>query len=601
MIADPFVSVAGIIIVGVASLWLAWRLRVPSILVLLLTGFIVGPFTGWLDPDALAGQLLAPFVSLSVGLILLEGGMSLKLRELKDGGHVVRSLVTTGALVTWAIAGYAAYVIFDLPPAVAILTGAILIVTGPTVVGPLLQHIRPSSRVGGILKWEGIAIDPIGALAAVLVYEVLAISEPGDAALHIALAVGKTIVIGGGSGVLAAFVLVQCMKRFWAPDSLHNPLALMFAVGVFALCNRFQHESGLLATTVMGLVLANQKSVDLEPIIEFKENVRVLLISALFILLAARLDIQDLAKAWKGGIVFLALLVLVARPLCVYVSTWRSGLSWREKAFIAWMAPRGIVAAAVASVFAIRLEEQYEAAALIVPIVFMVIIGTVAIYGLTAPLAARHLGVADSKPQGLLIAGGHAWARAIAKTLADKGISVCLVDTNRDHTAAARMQGLRTYTGNIVAEHTLEELDYGGLGRFLALTPNDWVNTLAVRQFRRIFGRAACYQLPSDEESRGDVKTRAVAQGRRPFVEGASYASIEHMFAEGAIVKATKLSEEFNYDAFCTLYGDTALPLFVLQEDGRLSIPTQDAPFNPPPRGTLIAIVSDSAAAAGAT
>ncbi len=601
MLADPFVRLAGIIVVGVASLWMAWRLRVPSILILLLAGFVVGPFTDWIDPDQLVGRLLTPFVSLSVGLILLEGGMSLKLRELKDGGQVVRSLVTSGALVTWIVAGYAAYLIFDLPPAVATLTGAILIVTGPTVVGPLLQHIRPSGRVGGILKWEGIAIDPIGALAAVLVFEALTIGAPGDAALHIALAVGKTIIIGGGLGVVAAILLIQCMKRFWAPDTLHNPLALMFAVAVFAVCNRFQHESGLLATTVMGLVLANQKSVDLEPIIEFKENIRVLLISALFILLAARLDMQDLAQAWKGGVIFLIVLVLIARPLCVYVSTWRSGLSLREKAFIAWMAPRGIVAAAVASVFAIRMEDKYESAALIVPIVFMVIIGTVAIYGLTAPLVARALGVADSNPQGLLIAGAHAWARAIAKTLADKGVSVRLVDTNRDHTAAARMQGLRTYTGNIVAERTLEDLDYGGIGRFLALTPNDWVNTLAVRRFRRIFGRAGCYQLPSEEEDRGTTQSHDVVQGRKPFADRATYALIDRMFTEGAIVKATKLSEEFDYEAFRRLYGDTALPLFVLQEGGRLTIPTQDAKFNPPPRGTLIAFVFDTTTSSSAS
>lgn len=592
------VGIAVIVVFGIGAQLLAWRLGLPSILLLLIFGFIAGPITGLLDPDQLFGkELLLTLVSVSVALILYEGGLSLRLADLPKVGGVVRNLVSVGAVLTWGIAAVGAYLIFDMDAGLAVLLGAMLVVTGPTVIGPLLRHIRPSGSVGPILMWEGIVIDPIGAMLAVLVFEAIAGGEGGSAtAQFFAMAVVKTIVLAGGLGLLAAGLLTLLIYRYWIPDFLQSAVSLMLVVAVFTGANRVQPESGLLAVTVMGIALANQRLANVRHIVEFKENLRVLLISSLFILLAARLRPSDLAGVGAGGLLTVALLVVFARPLAVFLSTLRSTLSGKERLFLGWMAPRGIVAAAVSSVFALRLEEMgYANAHLLVPITFIVIIGTVSIYGLTSPLVAHRLGVADPDPQGILLVGARGWVRALASLLQAKGYRVLLVDSNRANVAAARMAGLPTYAGSILAEYAVAEMSLGGVGRLLAVTPNDWVNALAVQRFTGVFGRAACYQLPPQQEPEGRQALHKHLQGRWLFAAGITDAVLEQRFAQGATVKATPLSEEFDYAAFQSLYGETAVPLFVISEAGRLTVVTADQSPRPLPGQTLISLVQPEA------
>lgn len=592
---DALLAVAGIIVLGIGAQLLAARLRLPSILLLLLVGFVAGPLTGFLHPDELFGKLLFPLVSISVALILYEGGLSLKLADLPRVGGVVRNLIVFGALITWAVSATAAHLIFGLDWGLAILLGAVLIVTGPTVIGPLLRHIRPTGSVGPILMWEGIVIDPIGAVLAVLVFEAIGGGDRGTTA-HFAVAVIKTIVLGGGVGLLAAGLLTLLIHRYWVPDFLHSAASLMLVVAAFTGANLLQEESGLLAVTVMGIALANQKYAHIKHIVEFKENLRVLLISSLFILLAARLRPDDLTGVALRGAAFVAVLVLIARPLAAFVATLRCGLPRNERLFLAWMAPRGIVAAAVSSVFAIRLQEQGHASAeLLVPITFIVIIGTVAVYGLSAPLAAYRLGVADPDPQGVLLLGAHGWARALAALLQEKGLRVLLVDSNRGNIAAARMAGLPTYTGSVLAEYAITEMRLGGIGRLLALTPNDWVNTLAVQRFTSVFGSAACYQLPPQSEPAGKQTLHKHLQGRWLFGPGITNAELERRFAAGHTVKATPLSEEFDFAAFRSRHGESSVPLFLISESGKLKIIAADQTSEPRPGQTLISLVPPEA------
>ncbi len=592
-------AIVTIIVFGAASQWLAWRVGLPSILLLLLAGFVAGPVTGLLDTDLLLGDLLFPIVSLSVALILYEGGLSLRFSELSGVGGVARNLMSIGALLTWVVAALGAYLLFDLGWALSALLGAILVVTGPTVILPLLRQIRPSGAVGHILKWEGIVIDPVGALLAVLVFEALLSGGAKAATAHVLVAVLKTIVVGGGLGLLSAGLLVVLLRRYWVPDFLQNAVSLMFVSAAFVAANHVQHESGLLAVTLMGIALANQKYADIRHIVEFKENLRVLLISALFILLAARLEVTDLTSVALPGALFVGLLIVVARPVTVWASTWRSTLSRKERTFLLCMAPRGIVAAAVASVFALRLEEVgYEQAGLLVPVTFTVIVGTVAVYGLAAPVAARRLGVADPNPQGILFVGAHGWVRALAQTLNDKGYRVLLVDTNRDHAAVARMAGLPTYTGSILAEYALDEIDLGGIGRLFAVTPNEWVNVLAIQRVTRLFGHAECYQLPPDTESSGKRSLHKHLQGRLLFDDQMNAAALEERFAAGATIKATPLSDEFGYADFRNLYGPDAVPMMVIDSNSRITVVSAKTPPDPQPGQTLIALVREQAAVA---
>lgn len=587
------VGLASILVVGICARWLAWWLRLPAILLLLLGGLAAGPVTGLLAPDALFGSLLLPIVSLSVAIILFEGGLSLRFRDLPHIGRVLRNLVSVGAAVTWVFGTIAAYALAGLDLKLALLLGAILVVTGPTVITPLLRDIRPTGQVGSILRWEGIVIDPIGATLAVLVFEGIVAGEFRQAATLVALGIVKTLAIGGILGFLGARALMLILKPFWAPDFLHNPLALMIVITVFTLANVLQDESGLLAVTVMGVLLANQKTVSIRHIVEFKENLRVLLISSLFILLAARLQLDDLTKLGLGSVAFLALLILVARPAAVALSTLGSELNWRERLFLAWMAPRGIVAAAVSSIFALHLAEAgYVQAERIVPLTFLVIIGTVALYGLTAGPVARWLRIAEANPQGVLIVGAYAWARPIASLLQTAGFRVLLVDTNLANIAAARMAGLPAYHGSILAEHALEEMPLDGIGRLIAWTPNDEVNALAALQGAELFGRAEVYQLPPKDM--GNNQAAVMPQhlrGRLLFNKGLTYPILTERFADGAIVKKTPLTKEFDYQAFQAHYGSSAVPLFVIEATGNLLVCAAGDNIVPKSGQTLISLV----------
>jgi len=407
-------------------------------------------------------------------------------------------------------------------------------------------------------------------------------------AVAAALGLLKTIVAGGGIGVVAAMLLGWLLRRHEIPDHLENPVTLMFVVAAFTAANLIQLECGLVAVTVMGVVLANQPGTNIDHILEFKENLSVLLISTLFILLSARLDMDAFSSLGWRGIAFLAAMILIVRPLSVWLSTMRSSLTWQEKVFLSWLAPRGIVAAAVSSVFALRMGDE---GAGLVPATFLVIIGTVCVYGFTAYPLAKRLGLAVDNPQGVLIAGAHAGVRAIAHALQDAGFAVLLVDINRWNTQAARMEGLPTRQVNVLSEHLLEQLDLGGIGRFLAMTPNDEVNSLAALHLRGVFGRAHAFQLfPHQRSERNETAPQSV-RARFLFEEDVTNRFLDERFESGAIVKTTKLTEEFDYEAFQQRYQETATVLFVITEGGQLEVRTVDESITPKPGQTVIALV----------
>lgn len=583
------VALSGILVFGVGSQWIGGRLRIPSILILLLSGVLAGPVTGLIDPDALFGEILLPIVSLSVAVILFEGAMTLRISELNEIGRPLFLLLTVGVIITGVLSAAGAYFLLDFNLTRAILLGAILTVTGPTVVGPLLQHIRPVGRVGPLARWEGIVVDPIGAVLAVLAFggaKAVEVAPLEDAAMSGVAGFIQTFLIGAVLGVAGAGVLWLALRKHLVSDHLQNPVALMLVVLVFSASNLLHHESGLVAVTVMGLLLANQHQVSVSHIVRFKENLSVLLISSLFIVLTARLDLsQFVAFSWRGP-AFVAFLLLVVRPASVMVSTMGCGLTMAERIFLSWLAPRGIVAAAVASVFALELgnADDFVAAA------FLVIVGTVVVYGLTAGPLARKLGLSVANPQGVLIASAHPGARAIAAALQTQGFPVCLVDTNAANTRVARMEGLPTLFANILSED-IHDLDLGGLGRMLALTRNDEVNLLAVQRAAELFGGRESYRLSinSTGTSRRDAGHDVLA-GRVLFSDEATYDELDRRFAAGQAIKATRISEEFTMDDFRAQYPE-ALLLFVASGSEKLSIVTTDATVTASAGQTVIALV----------
>ncbi|MBL4698928.1 MAG: sodium:proton antiporter [Phycisphaerales bacterium] len=601
---DSFVGIAlsMIIVLGVGAQWLAWKIRIPSILLLLIFGILAGPVMRSLfadtpfalDPNELFNNdMLLSSVGIAVGLILYEGGLTLNFKEIKSNWKPVTLLVTTGALVTWIIAGVSAYYLFGLEREIAVLLGAILIVTGPTVVGPMLAHIRPAGDSGLILKWEGIVIDPIGVGAAVLVFEAITSDSLGNGIGSVVQSIGITLGAGIGLGVFSALLLQNLLSRFWVPDYLQNPVSLMLVIATFTASNQIMPESGLLATTVMGIVLGNQKKVDVHHILEFKENLRVLLIAVLFIVLAARLQMQQLTSlSWSAVFAFLFILIFIARPTAVFLATVGAGLTWRERMFIAWMAPRGIVAAAAAAIFSLGLEsEGIPGAESLVPITFSVIIGTVAFYGLTTPWAAKLLGVADNNPQGVVFIGASTWVRSIARVLVSRDIKVLLIDTNRQNTRDARMAHLPALQDNILTITDIGQLDLRGIGSVFATTPNDEVNTLALQRFKGFFESSKLYKLPIRKVKKG-TEEHSSDRWRTLFHPEADFAGLESRIHNGWVVKATTISDEFTYDDYHTLYGSAAIPLFTITSGGTMSISTIDKPVEPEPGDTIIALVN---------
>jgi len=591
---DALASLAVIVVLGIGAQWVAWRLQVPSILLLLLGGFIAGPVTGWVDPDHLLGETLFPIVSISVGIILFEGGLTLRISELGNTRDVVVRLITVGALVTWVVATLGAYYVVDLDLELSLLIGAIFVVSGPTVVLPLLNHVRPKGQVGPILKWEGILIDPVGATLAVLIYEVVLVdrADNGTVAAMVEGAI-RTIVVGGAFGLAAAFAIIQLFKRYWVPEHLQNPFTVMLIVAAFTAANELQAESGLLATTLMGIILTNQKTIRVKHISQFKEELGIMLLSGLFIILAARLDLDSLSNLSVRALLFLALLIFVARPLAVWLSTTRSRLTSRERIFLAWLSPRGIVAVSVASLFALRLEQAgHPGAEMLVPLTFLVVVGTVLVYGLTASPVARWLGLSQPERNGILIAGAHDWAREIAKTLRRAGRPVLLVDTNWKHVSQARLEGLEAVYASILSEHLVEEeADLSQIGRLLAMTRNDEVNAMATLRFAEFFGRANVFQIPMHPDNRGRKGINIEQHGRCLFNSEATHEYLTRRFAAGAILKSVKLTKEFDYAAFKQRHGDTALPLFLIDAGGALSIVTTDNGITPRAGHTLISLV----------
>lgn len=583
------VTLSAILVLGISAQWLGWRLRLPSILILLLFGILAGPVSGLIDPRALLGPLLYPTVSLAVALILFEGGLSLTLKEFRAVGGVAMRLVSLGAAASWLLTALAGHWLLGLEWGLSVLLGAILVVTGPTVIGPMLQQIRPAGAVGPILKWEGIVIDPIGAMFAVLVFQII---STGDAPLPIiAATIGKTILVGTVLGLAAAGVLVLWLKKVWVPDFLENPVTLMLVVAVFTLANVLQHESGLLAVTVMGFVLANQKAVTVHHIIEFKETLRVMLIAFIFILLAASLRPADLATLGLSSLAFLAALLLVVRPASVLLATLGTRLTFPERFFLASVAPRGIVAAAVSSIFALRLAESGQPGAdSLVAVTFFVVIGTVTVYGLGAGPLARRLGLAKARPNGILFLGGRFWVRRLARFLKDEGFAVMVVDNSRHNVLAARMEGVPATYASVFSEPVLEQVELGGLGRLLAMTSNDDSNSLAGLHFARLFGRDRIYQLAPEEQSL-PAENGHHLRGRTLFGDTITHTLLTQRFLDNWTLKKNRLSEEFDFTAFQARYGTEAIPLFLITDGDRLRIFNTQEVLTPEPGQTLVSLI----------
>ncbi len=580
-----------LLVLGFLCQWLAWRIRLPAILFLLLTGIVLGPATGLLDPDAMFGDALFPLVSLGVAVILFEGSLGLRFSEIRGVVPAVINLVSIGALVSLLVLGAAAHYIVGLPWELALLFGALTCVTGPTVVAPMLRAVRPNAKIANVLRWEGIIIDPIGALFAVLVFNWILLGMARDTFGGALGEFALTTLVGSGFGVFGAMGLGFLLRRHWVPEYLQNYAALVAVLSVFWLSNHAAHESGLLAVTIMGMWLGNRSDLHMDDILDFKEHLSTLLISLLFIVLAARLDWPSPGLA-LGGVAVLAVAVVVARPISVLLSTLGSSLTWRERTLIAWIAPRGIVAAAVSALFALKLEQQGVAGAeQLVPLTFLLIIGTVVLQSATSRRLAQWLGVSEPNRRGVLIVGANRVARALAQALQQQKVPVLLADDDWMGIRTARMDGLRTFFGNPVSEHADVHLDLTGMGALLAVSTRREINTLSCVRYAPEFGRDRIFRLRILAPGEAPRQALSGVQTGQPlFDPQITHRQIAERLDAGATIRSTRLTNTFGWKEYRERHGQEPLLLFAIDERGLLRPTTGKEEWQPKAGWTVLVL-----------
>ena len=579
-------ELAGIIILGIIAQWVAWRFKIPAILPLILIGLLVGPiatlyteggekliqpiFNG--ETGLFPGKSLFYFVSLAIGIILFEGGLTLKISEIKSTGSVITKLISIGVIVTFFGAAVASHYVFYLSWPISFLFSALIIVTGPTVISPILRNVPLKKDVSSILKWEGILIDPIGALFAVLVFEFISVGAGSEFTITALQEFGKIVLFGFTFGFTFAHALAFGIKKNVIPHYLLNVFTLATVLAVFVLSDMFAHESGLLSVVVMGMVMGNINLPNIKELLYFKESLSVLLISILFILLAANINIEDLLLIYNfNALILFLIVILLIRPVGVFLSSINSGLKLNEKLFISWVGPRGIVAAGIASLFGLQLtQEGVEGAEYITPLVFMIVLGTVLLNATTARLFARLVGVFLKNSEGIIIIGASKVSRLIANYLHKNGRHVVLVDSNNMNVKKAKDLGLEALEASIYADDLLTNIELNDVGYLMALTGNSEINNYALNKFEKQFGENGSFRLVSSDEMNNPQKNPK--QGL--FSHTDDYIKLTEVARKYPAIQEIDVNTKEEYDAMIELTKTDAdiIPLFVKKPDGQIEI-----------------------------
>ncbi|MEM6414200.1 MAG: sodium:proton antiporter [Pseudomonadota bacterium] len=605
-------------VLGVGAQWVAWRFNLPGIVLMSIAGVIAGPVTGFLWPagydpstasappmETLFGDFYKPIIGVAVAVILFEGGLTLNFSEIKDFGKSVRRLVFPGAPLAWGLGSLAGRFIGGLTWEASILFGGIMVVTGPTVIVPLLRQAKLKQRPAALLKWEGIVNDPLGALFAVFAYEIVTLDFSAtftNAAVHSPTDLIGALIIGSALAAGWGFALgrgtAHVFHRGWAPEYLKPPLLLVLVLLCFEVANLLQEEAGLVAVTAMGVTIANSRIASINELRLFKENAAVLLVSGVFVILTANLTPSTLGAIDTRAILLILAMLFVVRPIAIMLSTIGAGLSVKERILISWIAPRGIVAVAVTSFFGAAMVShfadvttgldasakaaaltQIESAQKLIPLAFAMVFSTVVLHGFTIGPLARLLGLSFTDRPGVLISGASNWSIAFAEKLVEMEVPVVLADTSWRRLAPARLANIPTYYGEILSEVTEHHLDLNRFGVLIAISSNEAHNALVCTDLAPEMGRAAIYQVNARGKDEEDRRALSYTLQGRTFLHNATPLDVlqRRMFA-GWTFQRTRISSAYPPEQYLSDLGDEREIILVVRR-GEVIVASEEAPI----------------------
>ncbi|WP_416878105.1 cation:proton antiporter [Litorimonas sp.] len=601
---------------GIGAQWLAWRLQRPAIVLMAIAGLIFGPLLGYLlgfnlpgpiehffeqlrlDPVNDFGDLYRPMIGLAVAIILFEGGMNLRFKDLSDARQAVGRMVFVAAPIAWVLGTFAAHYIVGLAWDISIMVGGLFIVTGPTVIMPLLRQAHLKSRPANVLKWEGIVNDPLGALFAVGGYEFIRFSLTEASMFFVFGKLAFAAIFGTLVGIVSGYGLAWAFRRGHIPEYLKAPVVLAWVLLIYVIANRLADETGLLAVTALGMTMANTKFASMVEMRRFKENIAIILVSGVFVILTATLTpaiLTEFVTNWRV-LAFVFAMMFFVRPIAVMISTIFSGLSWKESLLISFIAPRGIVAVAVAGLFAAELNALGRAdGTLFVPLAFALVFATVLFAGFLISPIAKILGLAAGGGQGVMIVGANPWSLGLAKAIKDLGVNVTVADTNWRRLRGARLEGHQTFYGEVLSENADYSLDHSAFNVLIAATPNDAYNSLVCVEFAPELGRHRVFQVPAQENDEDDGDSIAfTSRGRTLTSRGRSFDALTRDWWGGWRFRSTNLSETYTLEDLYNDRGNDVDLILMRRPDGTIDFiqPGQESraegttvlSFSPPPK-----------------
>jgi len=583
-----------ILLLGIGSQWLAWRYRMPAIVIMSITGLVVGPFLGIINPEEAFGDLYDPIISVAVAIILFEGSLSLRFKEIREVAHPIFRIATIGALIAWILGSLTAHYMAGLSWAVAFVIGGLFIVTGPTVIMPLLRQTKLKPRPARVLKWEGIVVDPIGVLLAVFAFEIIkyiTAKNPDGTALIIFLIIALiSAVLGWAMGRFIGWMF----ESGYVPEFLKSPAVFVVVIFTFTIVDEVTKGTGLLAVTAMGITLANIGISSVADMRHFKENISILLISTIFIMLAASLKVETLLQIFNPNIAgYVLLMMFLVRPLSIFLSTIGTKLTLAEKTLVGWIAPRGIVALTVSSYFASILKDAgYADADILTALTFALVFSTVVAHGFSLSYLAKKLNLSMEGRPGTIIVGSNEFTVQLAQSLKKAKAPALIVDSSWEQLRFARLAGVDFYHGEMLSEQTEFNLDTSPYDYLIGATDYYSYNSLVCTTFIPEYGRNNVFKVsPYEEEINGGANNMVdKVGGRTLFAEGLDLEVLNRNVRDGYIFRQTAITSRYSYDQYLADKEEDTVLLYLIQPSGQIKFYSEQMRTIPGSGDTIVSL-----------